>query len=336
MSQLSFFCIKQPLVSMSLLLISALLPMSVLAEVEGFPTKPITMVVGFGVGGGTDQMARAVSTYFAEELGQPVQVVNKKGAGTLIAANYVLSKPHDGYTIFASGFNPYLTNTVLEGNADYTLDDFAYLNFQWFDEDLIAVYKDSKYQSLPELLKDIKANPKTVRASVVRGSGGHLMAKLLLELYGIPTDSLNLVTYNSGGKARAAVAGGVVDFIVISAKGSESIREYIRPLAIVSDEDELDWNAPAINKALAPLGIEAPVLQGTIRGFATSAEFKRNYPERFEFLTAAMKRTLENPELRALLKRSSISGRWTGPEQSEKLMKYNFEASKKHSYLLKL
>ncbi|MBL4629911.1 MAG: hypothetical protein JKY14_01670, partial [Paraglaciecola sp.] len=263
-------------------------------------------------------------------------VVNKKGAGTLLAANYVLSKPHDGYTIFASGFNPYLTNTVLEGNADYTLDDFAYLNFQWFDEDLIAVYKDSKYQSLPELLEDIKAHPKTVKASVVRGSGGHLMAKLLLELYDIPTDSLNLVTYNSGGKARAAVAGGVVDFIVISAKGSESIREYIRPLAIVSHEDELDWNAPAINKALAPLGIEVPVLQGTIRGFATSAEFKRNYPERFAFLTAAMKRTLENPELKAALKRSSISGRWTGPEQSEKIMKFNFEASKKYSYLLKL
>jgi len=336
MSHLSFLYTKQTLVSISLLLISALLPVPALAEDDDFPNQPITMVVGFGVGGGTDQMARAVSTYFAEELGQPVQVVNKKGAGTLLAANYVLSKPHDGYTIFASGFNPYLTNTVLEGNADYTLDDFAYLNFQWFDEDLIAVYKDSKYQNLPELLKDIKAHPKTVKASVVRGSGGHLMAKLLLELYGIPSDSLNLVTYNSGGKARAAVAGGVVDFIVISAKGSESIREYIRPLAIVSDEDERDWNAPAINKALAPLGLEVPVLQGTIRGFATSAEFKRNYPQRFAFLTAAMKRTLENPKLQALLKRSSISGRWTGPEQSERIMKFNFEASKKHSYLLKL
>jgi tripartite-type tricarboxylate transporter receptor subunit TctC len=318
------------------MLLSALLTVSTLAQANTFPDKPITMVVGFGVGGGTDQMARAVSTYFAAELGQPVRVVNKKGAGTLLAANYLLSRPHDGYTIFASGFNPYLTNTVLEGNAKYTLDDFAYLNFQWFDEDLIAVYKDSKYQSLPELLEDIKAHPKTVKASVVRGSGGHLMAKLLLELYGIPSENLNLVTYNSGGKARAAVAGGVVDFIVISAKGSESIREYIRPLAIVSDEDELDWNAPAINKALAPLGIVAPVLQGTIRGFATSAQFKRNYPQRFAFLTAAMKRTLENPELRALLKRSSISGRWTGPEQSERIMKFNFEASKKHSYLLKL
>ena len=49
-----------------------------------------------------------------------------------------------------------------------------------------------------------------------------------------------------------------------------------------------------------------------------------------------MKRTLENPELQALLKRSSISGRWTGPEKSEKIMKFNFEASKQYSYLLQL
>jgi putative tricarboxylic transport membrane protein len=336
MQYLSPLYTKYSLISVILVLLSALLPVPVLADDDSFPNQPITMVVGFGVGGGTDQMARAVSSYFAKELGQPVQVVNKKEAGTLLATNYVLSRPHDGYTIFASGVNPYLTNTVLEGNADYTMDYFSYINFQWFDEDLIAVYKDSKYQSLPELLEDIKAHPKTVKASVVRGYGGHLMAKLLLELYGIPAENLNLVTYNRGGKARAAVAGGVVDFIVISAKSSESIREYVRPLAIISDKDELDWNAPAINKALAPLGLEAPVLQGTIRGFATSSEFKRNYPQRFAFITGAMKRTLENPELQALLKGSSISGRWMGPEKSKKIMKFNFEASKQYSYLLQL
>jgi len=305
-------------------------------QTDDFPSKPITMVVGFGVGGGTDQMARSLSAYLAQELGQPVQVVNKKGAGTLIAANYVLSKPDDGYTIFASGFNPYLTNTILEGNAEYGIEDFSYLNFQWFDEDLIAVYHNSKYQSLTELVEDIKAHPKTVKASVVRGSGGHLIAKLLLEANGIPQENLNLVTYNSGGQARAAVAGGVVDFIIISAKGSESIREYIRPLAIISDNDHEGWGAPAIAKAIAPLGVDIPVLQGTIRGFATSANVKKKYPDRFAVLSSAMERALQNEELKALLKRSSISGQWTGPEKSEEIMKINFEVFKNYSYLLKM
>ena len=176
-----------------------------------------------------------MSNSIAAELGQPVQVINKRGAGTLLASNYVLNQAHDGYTIYASGFSPYLSNTILEGNADFTIEDFAYLNFQWYDEDIIALNRDSKYRDLPDLLEAIRTQPKTVRASVVSGSGGHLMAKLLLEVNGIPQENLNLVTYNSGGLARAAVAGGVVDYIVISAEGTEGIREYVRPLAILSD-----------------------------------------------------------------------------------------------------
>lgn len=327
-------CISRQILKFCLMFVS----LSALSEdsvKEVFPSKPVTVVVGFGVGGGTDQMARTLSPYLAKELGQPVQVINKKGAGTLLAANYVLSKPNDGYTIFASGFSPYLTNTILQGHADYGIDDFSYLNFQWFDEDLIAVYKESEYKTLPQLLEKIRKHPKTVKASVVRGSGGHLMAKLLLELHKIPQENLNLVTYNSGGQARAAVAGGVVDFIIISAKGSESIREYIRPLAIVSEKNNESWGALSLASALESTGVKVPVLQGTIRGFAITAKAKEEHPERFDYIAMAIKRALANEELIERLKKSSISGQWTGPDESEKKMKTTFEAFKKYSYLLK-
>lgn len=97
---------------------------------EEFPHKPITVIVGFGVGGSADRMARMVAPYLAETLGQPVKVVNRKGAGTLFASNYVLASPHDGYTLYASTFSPYLTNSILEGNAEFSVNDFAYINFQ--------------------------------------------------------------------------------------------------------------------------------------------------------------------------------------------------------------
>jgi tripartite-type tricarboxylate transporter receptor subunit TctC len=302
---------------------------------EDYPNKPMTLVVGFGVGGSADRMARAMTTYLSKELGQPVQVVNKKGAGTLFAANYVLARPHDGYTVFASTFSPYLLNTVLDGNARYTIADFAYLNFQWFDEDLIALHKDANYVDLIELLEAIRSRPKTVKASVVKGSAGHLMAKLLLEVNGIPQENLNLVTYNSGGKARAAVAGGVVDFIVISAQGSESIREYLRPLAIVSHQASKQWQVPTVNEALAPLNVRVPVLPGSVRGFATSKMFKQSQPEKFEILSNAIHRALLSPELQAVLDNSDIGYRWIGPDASDALMNENFETFKQYSYLLK-
>jgi putative tricarboxylic transport membrane protein len=296
----------------------------------------VTIVVGFGVGGSSDRMTRAMSNAIADELGQPVQVINKRGAATLLASNYVRNQVHDGYTIYASGFSPYLSNTILEGNADFTIADFAYLNFQWFDEDIIALHKDSEYKDLPDLLEAIRARPKTVRASVVSGSGGHLMAKLLLEVNGIPQENLNLVTYNSGGLARAAVAGGVVDYIVISAEGTEGIREYIRPLAIVSEQRNPRWDAPTLNEALEPMGISVPILPGSIRGFAMTAEVKRDYPERFDTIVAAMKRALQKEEVLAMLEQAAIGYRWTGPEQSEITMRTTFGIFENYSYLLKL
>jgi putative tricarboxylic transport membrane protein len=309
---------------------------SIASLAQGYPDRPLTFVVAFGVGGSADRMARAMSSHVSKELGQPVQVINKKGAGTLLGANYVLEEPHDGYAVLANTFSPYLLNTILEGNAEYTIDDFAYINFQWFDEDLIALYNGSPIRDFPELLETIRDKPKKVKASVVRGSAGHLMAKLLLEALGIPQSNLNLVTYNSGSQARAAVAGGVVDFIVISAKGSEPIREYIRPLAIVSDQANESWKAPPINTALKPLGIEVPLLPGSARGFATTAEFKRQYPERFETLVSALKRALENEELQMQLEKADIGRRWIGPEQSRKIMEESFTIFKGYSHLLKL
>lgn len=305
------------------------------ASAQEFPAQPVTLVVGFGVGGSADRMARAMSRHIGEELGQPIRVINRPGAGTLLGANYVLDRPHDGYTVFASTFSPYLINAILEGNAEFGIEDFSYLNFQWFDEDLIALNKDTEFENLPELLHEIRTRPKTVKASVVRGSAGHLMANLLLEVVGIPQENLNLVTYNSGGMARAAVAGGVVDFIVISAEGSESIREYLRPLAIVSDRPSAEWGVPTINEALSPLGVAAPVLPGSMRGFATSAEFRRAYPERFEILASAIQRALQNPELQTLLAEANIGGRWVGPEAAAAAMSSSFETFKDYSHLLK-
>ena len=304
------------------------------AMADNYPTRPVEAVVGFGTGGSADRMTRIMSNYLSQELGVPVRVTNRPGAGTQIAANYIINTPDDGYHIFSSTFAPYLTNTILAGNASYSVDDFSYINFQWFDQDLVAVNKDSGFNSLAEVLETIKNEPGKVRASVVQGSAGHLMARILLEAYDIPQNHLNLVTYNSGGEARTAVAGGQVDLVLISAQGSESIREFLIPLAIVSDERVEQWDVPTINEALQPLNIEVPVLQGSMRGFAVTAEFERRHPERFNKLVQAMQNALAKKELQDELRSHEIGGLWVGPEKSTKMMKENFETFQKYAHIL--
>ena len=318
--------------SVTALTLSVLVPS--IAAADNYPNKPINFVVGFGIGGSADRMTRSMAGFVSEELGQPIKVINKKGAGTQIAANYVLARPDDGYTVFSSTFAPYLPNTILQGNAKYSVNDFSYMNFQWFDFELIAANKDTEYKDLPALLKAIQEKPKSVKAAVVQGSGGHLMIKLLLEKNGIPQENLNLVTFSSGGKARSAVAGGQVDFIVISAQGSEGIREFLQPLAVVRDEKSDSWDAPTINDALKPLNTEVPVLTGSMRGFAVTKDFKEKYPERYNKLAIAFEKTLARKEVQKFLKASDIGGVWVGPELSSEMMKENFETFKQYKYLL--
>ena len=312
----------------------ASLSMVLPAVADDFPSRPLNMVVGFGTGGSADRMARMMSGPISEELGVPVQVTNRPGAGTQVASNYVLNVPDDGYTVYASTFAPYLTNSILTGDAEFSVDDFSYINFQWFDLDLIAANKDSGYEDLPSLLEAIRAEEGQVRGAVVQGSAGHLMVRLLLDEAGIPQDNLNLVTYNSGGEARSAVAGGQVDFVSISAQGSEGIREFLTPLAIVSDERIEQWDALPINEALAPMNLEVPVLQGSMRGFAVTSEMERQHPERFEKISSAIQSALARKDVQEQLERNEMGGVWVGPERSNELMREIYQVFEKYAHLL--
>ena len=62
----------------------------------------------------------------------------------------MLRQPHDGYTILVASFIPSLSTAILSGIADYSVDDFSFINFQWFDEELIALNRDSQYRDLAD------------------------------------------------------------------------------------------------------------------------------------------------------------------------------------------
>lgn len=293
---------------------------------DNWPDHPVNFVVGFGVGGSADRFSRLLAQYIGPELGQPVVVVNRPGAGGQLAATYMLAQGDDGYTILSTSISPYLANSIIHTKANYKLDDFAFVNAQWSDFDLIALNKNRPFKTLPELLKSIKDNPGKHSVSVVPSSAGHVTTYLLLKAAGIPAENLNIVTYESGGKARSAAAGGQVDFTILSAEGSEGIREMIRPLAIVRDEPLKGWEeAMPVNEALKPMGIEIPLLSGSIRGLATSAKFRKAHPDRWEKLVSAYQRALKNEKFLAQLNTMKMGSDWVGPERTTEIVKKNYD-----------
>ncbi|OKH88866.1 hypothetical protein LF95_01910 [Thalassospira sp. TSL5-1] len=300
-----------------------------------WPDQQITFVVALGPGGSADRTARAVAQRLQQELDVPIRVINQKGGGGHVGQTYFLNMPDDGSFFLASSIHPYISNAILQVGADYSLDDFAFINGQWTDVDLFALNADLPYKSPDEFMAAIKENPGKMRISVVPGSTGYINTLQLLEAYDLKEDDVNIVTYESGSAARTAAAGGQVDMTVLGADGSISIAEYIRPLAIASDKRVPDWDAPTLNEVLAKHGKKIAPLVGSMRGIAARASFKEKYPERFEIFTKAYKTILTDPAFIADLKKQGIGSDWLGPELTTEIIKSNFETLKRFKDIAK-
>ncbi len=305
------------------------------AVAEEWPDKPITVIVPFGSGGSSDRSARALASFLPNELGQPVTVINKPGGGGQLGHTWFLQQPDDGLTLLFTSGSPYIGNNILHTGAKFKISDFAFINAQWVDWDLIACHKDRPWTSLVELLNEVKAKPKTISFSVVLGSSGRLTIATLLEAMGLPGDAINIVVYQGGAKPRTALAGGQVDCSIIGGEGSTEIKEFVRPLAVVREEAHPDWDAPIVNEALKPLKIEIPLISGGIRTIAAQAAFKEKHPERFAKIVAAIEKTTKSKDFQKFAERSQLGAEWHGPEKTSAMVDYNFTFLKKFGDLTK-
>lgn len=299
-------------------------------QAQDWPTRQITFVVALGAGGSADRAARLVANEMQKKLGVPVRAVNQAGGGGHVGHSYFVNMPDDGSYFLASSIHPYISNAILQFNANYSLDDFAFVNGQWTDIDVYALNKDLPYQTMDEFMAAVAEQPRKFRISVVPGSTGYINTLLLLEAYGLDEKAVNIVTYASGSAARTAAAGGQVDMTVLGADGSLPIAEYIRPLAVAAETRLPDWDAPTLNEVLEPKGTTVPSLVGSMRGIAAHASFKEKHPELFEKFTAALKEVLTDEEFTNSLKSQGIGSDWLGPEKTTEIIKSNFEILKRY------
>jgi putative tricarboxylic transport membrane protein len=125
-----------------------------------------------------------------------------------------------------------------------------------------------------------------------------------------------------------------VDFSIVQAEGSETIADFVRPLAVYLKDRRPDFDAPPINEALKPLGLEVPVLSGSVRTLIAPAAFKAKHPADYQTLVAAYRKALEKPEFQAWLKQNQMAGDWIGEERTTEIIRTSFEILKKYKELL--
>ncbi|WP_246659565.1 tripartite tricarboxylate transporter substrate binding protein [Ancylobacter moscoviensis] len=309
-----------------------LVAMPSIVRAANYPSRPINVIVPFATGGYNDRLSRAFMPYLEKEIGQPMVIVNKPGAGTQLGNSYALNQPADGYSILCTSAAPYIPLTVLLQNAPYKVEDFAMLNLPSRDYTLAATSAGSEIKTFAEVIEKLKADPGSLSIGVQPASADYANMILAFQAAEIDPTKLRIVTYDGGGPARNATAGAQVDVGFVGGEGFLPLKSKIRPLAIFAGE-KVDWfpEAPLVSES----GLKTDFVEGSQRGWAVTTKLRNEQPEIYKFLVGAVERASKNPKAIETLKLQELATTWYGPEASDKAYLDNAAKMAKYVDLLK-
>jgi tripartite-type tricarboxylate transporter receptor subunit TctC len=273
----------------ALALLTALLaPWPALAQ--AFPSKPIMLVLPFPPGGSFDPIMRALGNAVAKELGQPVVLMHKPGAGGVTGtAGLATMTEADGYTL-ALMHNSVIRQPLLTKVNWDPLKDFTYVIGLGSLSTGIAIAADAPWKTLGDLLADAKARPGIISWGNVGGiSANRIYAERLARSAGV---KFNMIPFKGGSEAFTALIGGHLDVYGDPGFGAMASAGKVRLLATMTEQRLQRW--PQV-PTLKELG-HALVVQSAI-GLVTP----RNLPPAItERLHAAFRKATEDPDYRRL------------------------------------
>jgi tripartite-type tricarboxylate transporter receptor subunit TctC len=261
------------------------------AAADAYPVRPITLIVPWGAGGGTDATARIIGSLMEKELGQPVNVVNRTGGSGVVGHAAIASAAPDGYTIGLAtveiGMMHWQGLTELSG-ASYT--PIGLVNA---DPAGINVRADAPYKNVKDLLAAIKANPGKFKASGT-GQGGiwHLAIAGLLRDQKIDPSAVPWVPSNGAAPGLQDMVAGGIEVTPCSLPEARSLIDAgkVKALAIMDPKPSAlypkvptlkseigsDWTMAAWRGIVAPKGIPNDIrdkLATVIHKIATGKEY---------------------------------------------------------------
>ena len=182
------------------------------AAAQGYPSKPIRLIVGFAPGGGTDVLARALGQQLNELLGQPVTVDNRTGAGGIIATELGAKAAPDGYTLLVGSAAAFAINPNLISRLSYDpARDFAPVGLFAALSYAVVVHPSLPAKSIRELVALAKSRPGELNyGSAGNGSSTHLAIEQFLAQAGV---RMTHVPYKGNTPAMTALMSGEVAMV---------------------------------------------------------------------------------------------------------------------------
>jgi tripartite-type tricarboxylate transporter receptor subunit TctC len=202
--------------------LGALLPS--LANAQSYPTQPIKLIIPFAAGGPSDVLARGFAPKLGENLGQPIILENKPGAGANLAAEYVANSKGDGYTLFLMMVGTQAINETLYKKLNYNvIKDFAPVSLVGSSSLMLVANPSVPVKTVSELITFDKANPGKVSfGSSGAGTPLHLAGELFNTQAG--TNILH-VPYKGAAPALTDVLGGQIQTAIV---GTPAALPYVK------------------------------------------------------------------------------------------------------------
>ena len=261
-----------------------------------YPERPITIIVPWGAGGGTDAVGRILASILEKDLGVPVNVVNRTGGSGVVGHSAIANAKPDGYTIGVATVETAMMHWV--GLTELTYADYTIFGQVNLDPGGLMVSVDSPYKDAKALLADIKAQPaKTFKASGT-GQGGiwHLGYAGWMLSEGVDVAKVPWVPSQGSAPALKDMVAGGVNFITSSLAEGRALIEAgkVRPLANMGEERlGLFPDVPTLKEATGS--------DWTVGAWRVVAGPKGVPQEVIDVLEPAVKRAYENPEYKKFM-----------------------------------
>ncbi len=203
------------------------------ARAQGFPDKPVTLVIGYGAGGATDVIGRVFAERMQPLLGQPMVVQNVTGAGGTIGSDRVAKAASDGHTILLIA-NAHAVAPGLYARLPYdTMNDFTAIFFAGHSANVLVVPANSPDRDLASLAARGRAAPQPLQTGSAALAGWQPAHQIMKEALGL---KLEHIPYRSGPQGQADLIAGRLDFMVSNVlEVAEHVKAgRLRALAVTS------------------------------------------------------------------------------------------------------
>lgn len=295
---------KMPQLGRRGLIAAALSVFSLAAAAQNWPDRPITMIVPWGAGGGTDAVARMIASLMEKDLGQPVNVVNRTGGSGVVGHAAIAGGAPDGYTI--GMITVEITMMHHQKLTELNPTSYTPIALVNLDPAGFQVRADSPYKTMADVVTAVKANPGKFKASGT-GQGGiwHLALAGWLRDAKIDPATVPWVPSNGAAPGLQDLVAGGVEFVPCSLPEARSLIEAgkVRSLAVMAkDRAALFPNVPTLKEATG-----SDWATGAWRGIAAPKGLPANVAARLE---ASVKKAYDSKEYKDFMAQRGFGLLW--------------------------